>query len=69
MKYIVFNEHDPNLTFYVEADDLETALHDALSELGWLIAQHGEEDEDLDEDEELFREFYSEFGEDDVDYN
>lgn len=72
MRYIVFSDNDPNDCFYVDAEDFETALHDALGELGWLIAEYGEDEdvEDLDEDEARLKEFYDEMTEDgDVDYN
>ena len=62
-RYLVWNESEPNDSFYVEAETFEDALHDALGELGWLIGEAGDVAED-EQDEDLFREFYTEFEED-----
>jgi hypothetical protein len=42
--YEIFNEHDPNDRFQVEAETLEDAYREALSALGWLLCEADQED-------------------------
>jgi hypothetical protein len=37
--YEIFNEHDPNNRFQIEAETLEDAYREALSALGWLLCE------------------------------
>ena len=46
-KYLLWSDNDPNDTFEVEADTPNDAAFAALSELGWVMGDGGE-----DEDEE-----------------
>ncbi len=51
MEYTVFNDHDENEIFTVEAEDFEGAMEEALKVLGWCVADP-EDDEDWEEDDD-----------------
>ena len=49
--YRVWNEFDPNDVFEVEATTSSDAAFKALEELGWLVGEgHDSEDEDTEEE-------------------
>jgi hypothetical protein len=50
MRYLVWNDHDPNDSFEVDADNADGAAWAALDELGWCVsAEPYDPDEDEDE--------------------
>lgn len=53
MRYLVWSDHDPNDSFEVEAKNVQDALFAALDELGWVLGQGFEDDEDDPEHEGL----------------
>lgn len=50
MIYRIWNDNDPNDFFEVDAPTAEEAAFTALEQLGWVVGEGYEEDDELDEE-------------------